>query len=95
MIAFMNRKELGSDNMQKDNKFFEDVAKMASGAAGGLLEMKREMTASMHEQLEKLLQNMNLATSEEFETIKAMFAKLSREQEEMKARLEALEKKLP
>ena len=80
-------------NMQKDNKFFEDIAKMASGAAGGFMEMKREIEGMVATQLEKLLQKMNLVTKEEFDTVAGMLAKARAEQEEIKKRLDALEKK--
>jgi len=81
--------------MQKDNKFFEDIAKIASGAAGSVMDMKREMEAMIGAQLEKLLQKMNLATKEECDTLRDMVAKLRIEQEEMKKRLEALEHNRP
>lgn len=80
-------------NMQKDNKFFEDAARLASGAAGGFMEMKREIEAMIGNQMEKLLLKMNLITREEFETVREMLVKLRIEQEEMKKRLDALEKK--
>ncbi len=79
--------------MQKDNKFFDDFAKVATGAAGGLLDMKREVESLVSAQLEKLLQKMNLVTKEEFDTVQAMLAKARSEQEELKKRLDALEKK--
>ncbi len=78
--------------MQKDNKIFEDIARMASGAAGGLMEMKRDIEVMIGNQLEKLLQKMNLVTREEFDTVQQMLAKSRMEQEELKRRLEALEK---
>lgn len=77
--------------MQKDSKLFEDIAKMASGAAGGLLEMKRELDEIVRAQVEKLLQKMNFVTREEFDTVQGMLAKSRMEQEELKTRLEALE----
>jgi BMFP domain-containing protein YqiC len=77
--------------MQKDNKFFEDVAKMASGAAGNLLEMKREMEAALMARFEKTMQNMNLASKDECEALRATVAQLRLEQEALKARLDALE----
>jgi BMFP domain-containing protein YqiC len=80
--------------MQKDNKFFEDIARVASGAAGGFMEMKREMESMVSAQLEKLLQKMNLVTKEEFDTVQAMLAKARAEQDEMKKRLDALEKRI-
>ncbi len=78
--------------MQKDNKFFDDIAKMASSTAGGLLGMKREIEDLVSAQLEKLLQKMNLSTKEELDTALAMLTKIREEQENIKKRLEILEK---
>lgn len=80
--------------MQKDNKFFDDIAKMATGAAGGMLEMKREIEGMIGVQLEKLLQKMNLATKEEYGTLQAMLLKLRSENEDLKSRVTALENAL-
>lgn len=79
--------------MQKDNKIFEDIAKVASGAAGTIMDMKRDIEDMVSHQLEKILQKMNLATKEEFDTLKEMLAKCRMEQEELKKRLDTLEKK--
>ncbi len=79
--------------MQKDNKFFEDIARVATGAAGGFMDMKRELEGMVSAQLEKILQRMNLVTKEEFDTLQAMLAKSRQEQDELKKRLDALEKK--
>ena len=78
--------------MQKDNKFFEDIARVAGGAAGTFMDMKREIEGMVGAQLEKLLQNMRLATKEECDTLREMLAKTRMEQEALKKRLEALEK---
>ena len=79
--------------MQKDNKFFDDFAKVASSAAGSIFEMKREIETMVSAQLEKLLQKMNLGTKEEIDTALAMLTKIREEQENFRVRLEALEKK--
>lgn len=79
--------------MQKDNKFFEDLAKMASGAAGNLVEMGREMESAMHAQVEKILRRMQVVTREEFNAVQGMLVKCREEQEELKKRLDKLEKK--
>jgi len=79
--------------MQKDNKFFEDVAKLATGAAGGLMDMKREIETMVASQLEKLLSRMKLASREEMDTLHGMLAKAREEQEAIKKRLDALEKR--
>lgn len=88
------KKRYQEANMQKDNKFFEDMAKLASGAAGSMIEMKREMEAMASQQVEKLLQRMNLVTREEFDAVQGMLTKSRMEQEELKKRLETLEKRL-
>ncbi len=67
------------------------MARMASGAASGLMDVKREIEIIVEAQIEKLLQKMNLVTKEEFETTQAMLKKSRNEQEELKKRLEALE----
>jgi BMFP domain-containing protein YqiC len=78
--------------MQKDSKFFDDMARIASGAAGGFMEMKREMEGMVSHQLEKILQKMNLVTREEFDNVQGMLSKARKEQEEMKKKLEEIEK---
>ncbi len=79
--------------MQKDNKFFDDMAKVASGAAGGLLEMKREAEQMLAFHVEKILQKSSIATREEYDTLLAMITKLREEQDKITKRLDALEKK--
>ena len=78
--------------MQKDNMFFDDIAKLASGAAGSLLDMKREVEQLIGFQLEKMLQKSNFATREEYDTLMATLLKIREEQEKINNRLDALEK---
>jgi BMFP domain-containing protein YqiC len=79
--------------MQKDNKFFDDLAKAASGAAGSLMGMKREIEDLVAAQMEKFLGKMNLSTKEEVDTALAMMTKIREEQENIKNRLKALEER--
>lgn len=81
--------------MQKDNKFFDDFARLASGAAGGIVEMKREIEDMVTHRLEKILQKMNLVTREEFDAVQGMLAKSREEQENINKKLAEIEKKLP
>lgn len=67
---------------------------MATGAAGSVLEMKRELETVVSQQLERLLSKMRLATREEVDTLSGMIAKFRAEQEENQKRLAALEDKL-
>lgn len=80
--------------MQKDSGIFDDMARMATGAAGTLLDMKRELEAQMRAYAEKWLAGMHPVTREEFEMVKEMAAKARAEQEVLTARLAEMEKKL-
>ena len=80
--------------MLKNNKFLDDMAKLASGTAGSVLELKREIEDMISAQLEKLLEKMNLSTKEEQETVLAMVSKLRKEQEELKNKVSELETEL-
>ena len=79
--------------MQKDSKFFDDIAKMASGAAGGLLDMTREMESIIATKVEAMMQRMNFVTKEEFDTVQGMLAKSREEQEALKKRISDLEQR--
>lgn len=80
--------------MQKDHKFFEDIARMASSAGGTFLEMKREMESMVAAQVEKLLRRMDIVTREDFNLVREMAVKARTEQEKLAARVEQLEKLL-
>ena len=80
--------------MQKDNKLFDDVARLASGAAGSVLDIKREIEASIAARVERLMMKMNLVSREEFEVVRAMAATARAEQEKLEKRLAELEKTL-
>jgi BMFP domain-containing protein YqiC len=80
--------------MQGQNRFFEDLARMAAGAAGALTGMRGEIEARLRDQLERVLAGMDLVSREEFEAVKAMAAKAREEQEVLQGRVEALETRL-
>ena len=80
--------------MQSQNRFFDDVARVASGAAGALAGVRGEIEARLREQLERALSGMDLVSREEFEAVKAMAAKAREEQELLLRRVEALEARL-
>ena len=79
--------------MQKNNPFFDDFAKMASGAAGSFLDLKREMEKHFQSHVEQWMGRANLVTREEFEIVKAMAEKARFENEALRTELEALKKK--
>ncbi len=80
--------------MQNQNRFFDDVAKVASGAVGALAGVRGEIEARLRDQLERLLSGTELVSREEFEAVKAMAAKARDEQEALLRRVEALEARL-
>lgn len=80
--------------MQSQNRFFDDLARMAAGAAGAVTGMRGEIEARFRDQLERVLAGMDLVSREEFEAVKAMAAKARDEQEVLLGRVEALETRL-
>jgi hypothetical protein len=80
--------------MQSQNRFFDDVARVASGAASALSGVRGEIEARIRDQLERLLAGMDLVDREEFEATKAMAARAREEQELLLRRVEALEARL-
>ncbi len=80
--------------MQTQNRFFDDLARLASGAFGAVSGMKSEMEARLKDQLERALSGMNLVRREEFEAVKAMAAKARSDQEDLERRLGEVEARL-
>jgi len=80
--------------MQSQNRFFDDMARVASGAIGALSGVRGEVEARLRDQLERVLAGMDLVNREEFEAAKAMAAKAREEQEILLYRIAALEARL-
>ena len=80
--------------MQSQNRFFDDIARVASGAVGAISGVRGEIEARLRDQLERLLVGMDLVSREEFEAVKAMAAKAREEQEMLQRQIEALEARL-
>jgi BMFP domain-containing protein YqiC len=80
--------------MQTQNRFLDDLARVAAGALGTLSGVKGEVEARLRDQLERVLAGMDLVSREEFEAVKAMAAKARTEQEDLAKRLAALESAL-
>jgi BMFP domain-containing protein YqiC len=80
--------------MQSQNRFFDDIARVAAGAMGTLSGVKSEVEARLREQLERVLAGMDLVSRDEFEAVKAMAAKARSEQEDLAKRVVELEARL-
>ncbi len=80
--------------MQTSNRLLDDLAKVANGAASTLTGMKSEVETLIRQQLQRLLNDADLVSREEFEAIKAVAAKARSEQEKLEARVKKLEEQL-
>ena len=80
--------------MQSQSRFFDDLARVAAGAAGALSGVRTEIEARARDQLERVLAGMDLVSREEFEATRAMAAKARDEQERLLRRVEELEARL-
>ncbi len=77
--------------MQTRNRMFDDLAKVANGAASTLAGIKGELEAVVRQQIDRLLSDMDIVPRDEFEAIKAVAAKARAEQEKLEERVAALE----
>lgn len=80
--------------MQVESKLLDDLARLASGAAGTLAGMRGEVESQMRERLERVLSRMDLVSREEFETVQDMAVRAREENEALTAKLAALEARL-
>jgi BMFP domain-containing protein YqiC len=80
--------------VQTTNRFFDEMSRLMNDAAGAAQGMRREAETLFRTQAERFLREMDVVTREEFDAVKEM-ARLAREEnEELKARVAALEAKL-
>lgn len=80
--------------MQSQKPFFDDLARVASGAMGALSGLRAEMEAMVRQQMERVTTSLDLVPREEFEAVRAMAIKARTEQESLEARVKALEDQL-
>src|SRR3546814_12993801 len=78
-------------DMQSENRFFDDFAKMVNGIAGTVAGAGREAEAAMRDRAKEFVGRMDFVSREEFEAVKQMAATARAEAEALKARLDKLE----
>ena len=78
---------------QTTNRFFDEMARLMNDATGAAQGVKREVEGVMRHQAERILGDLDLVKREEFEAVKDMVRLAREENEALKARIEALEKK--
>lgn len=77
--------------MQTDNRIFDDIARVASGALSALGGVKDEIETRVRERIERLAAEMDLVTREELDAAKAVAVKARTAQEDLEAKVAALE----
>lgn len=81
----------GDPMTQTTNRIFDDFAKLMTDAAGAAQGLKREMETVVRAQGERVLAEYDVVRRDEFDAVKAMAAKAREENEQLQARVEALE----
>ena len=76
---------------QTNNPFLDELARLMTDAAGAAQGMQREFQTMMRTQGEKILRDMDVVQREEFEAVKEMAVKARDENEQLRARIAALE----
>jgi BMFP domain-containing protein YqiC len=76
------------------SRFFDELAKLMTNAAGAAQGARREFDTLVQGQMERILNNMELVKRDEFEAVKAMAQKAREENDLLAARIAALEARL-
>ena len=94
VYKWSHRQRQAKWHMQTDNRFLDDLAKVASGALGSVSGVKHEVEVRIQQQMEKLLARMNLVPREEFDAMRAVAQAAREAQIKLEARVAALEARL-
>lgn len=73
------------------NRFLDDIARLATDAAGAAQGVRREVETVVKTQMQRILADMDVVTREEFEAVREMAIMAREENDRLAARLAALE----
>ncbi len=76
---------------QTTNRFFDEMAKLMTDAAGAAQGFRQDAETIFRSQAEKILRDLHVVQREEFEAVKAMAAKALEENERLAKRVGELE----
>lgn len=79
---------------QSSNRIFDELARLATDAAGAAQGVRREVETVVRTQIERLVKEMDVATREEVDVLRDMVVDARVENERLEARIKALEAKL-
>ena len=80
--------------MQSRNKILDDVSQLMTNAMGVAQGAREEAETAVKSIIDRWLADHDFVTREDFDAVKAMAQKAREENENLKARLDAVEKKL-
>jgi BMFP domain-containing protein YqiC len=80
--------------MLGDRRLFDDMARVASGAAGAVGGLKSRMEGELRDHVDRVLLRMNLVTRADYDVVLALAQKARTEQEMLGERVGALEARL-
>ena len=76
------------------SRFFDEMAKLMTNAAGAAQGVRRELDTLVKTQVERVLNDIGVVRREDFEVVRDMAQKAREENELLSARLAALEARL-
>ncbi len=79
---------------QTSNRLLDDFARLMTDAMGAAQGVRREAETIVRSQLERLMQDMNIASREEVEVLRDMVVAAREENEQLSIRIKALEARL-
>ena len=79
--------------MQQRNKILDDISQLMTNAMGVAQGAKEEAETAMKSMIDRWMADRNFVTREEFDAVRIMAQKAREENEVLKARLDALDKK--
>jgi hypothetical protein len=79
--------------MQSRNKILDDVSQLMTNAMGVAQGAREEAETAVKSVIDRWLADHDFVTREEFDAVKAMAQKAREENEELRARLDKIEKK--
>ena len=79
--------------MQQRNKMLDDISQLMTNAMGVAQGAKEEAETAMKSMIDRWMADRNFVTREEFDAVRIIAQKAREENEALKARLDALDKK--
>jgi len=76
------------------SRFFDELAKLMTNAAGAAQGVRRELDALVQSQVERVINNLELVKREEFDVVRDLASKAREENDRLALRIADLESRL-